>query len=323
MDYLERAGLTEPLQQLGFYLVGYGCTTCIGNSGPLLRRRHRGRQGRRPLGGLGAVGQPELRGTHPPRRADELPGVAARWSWPTPWPGRWTSTSPPTPSATDADGSPVLLADLWPSHGGGEPRPSGPRSPPTCSAPATARSSTATSYWQAGADGRGRDLRVAGRLHLREEPALLRGHDHDAGPGHRHRRRPGAGHAGRQRHHRPHLPGRLHRPDHARPAATWPSTGVAAPGLQLLRGPPGQPRGDDAGHLRQRPAAQPAGARHRGRRAPCTCPTATETIHLRSRHAATPPRASRSSCWPARSTASGSSAATGRPRAPPCSASGP
>jgi aconitate hydratase len=34
-DYLDRSGLTEPLQQLGFHTVGYGCTTCIGNSGPL------------------------------------------------------------------------------------------------------------------------------------------------------------------------------------------------------------------------------------------------------------------------------------------------
>jgi aconitate hydratase len=34
-EYLERAGLVEPLEQLGFSLVGYGCTTCIGNSGPL------------------------------------------------------------------------------------------------------------------------------------------------------------------------------------------------------------------------------------------------------------------------------------------------
>lgn len=34
-DYLERAGLTAYLDQLGFNLVGYGCTTCIGNSGPL------------------------------------------------------------------------------------------------------------------------------------------------------------------------------------------------------------------------------------------------------------------------------------------------
>ena len=35
IDYLERAGLIEPLNELGFNLVGYGCTTCIGNSGPL------------------------------------------------------------------------------------------------------------------------------------------------------------------------------------------------------------------------------------------------------------------------------------------------
>jgi aconitate hydratase len=34
-EYLERAGLIEPLEKLGFSLVGYGCTTCIGNSGPL------------------------------------------------------------------------------------------------------------------------------------------------------------------------------------------------------------------------------------------------------------------------------------------------
>jgi aconitate hydratase len=34
-DYLDQAGLTEYLDRLGFNLVGYGCTTCIGNSGPL------------------------------------------------------------------------------------------------------------------------------------------------------------------------------------------------------------------------------------------------------------------------------------------------
>ncbi len=34
-DYFEKAGLTKPLEALGFYTVGYGCTTCIGNSGPL------------------------------------------------------------------------------------------------------------------------------------------------------------------------------------------------------------------------------------------------------------------------------------------------
>jgi aconitate hydratase len=35
MDYYRAAGLVEPLEALGFHLVGYGCTTCIGNSGPL------------------------------------------------------------------------------------------------------------------------------------------------------------------------------------------------------------------------------------------------------------------------------------------------
>ena len=33
--YLEAAGLQDDLDQLGFHLVGYGCTTCIGNSGPI------------------------------------------------------------------------------------------------------------------------------------------------------------------------------------------------------------------------------------------------------------------------------------------------
>lgn len=34
-DYLAQAGFTPYLDELGFNLVGYGCTTCIGNSGPL------------------------------------------------------------------------------------------------------------------------------------------------------------------------------------------------------------------------------------------------------------------------------------------------
>src|SRR3546814_7685239 len=34
-DYLKKAGVLADLEKLGFYVVGYGCTTCIGNSGPL------------------------------------------------------------------------------------------------------------------------------------------------------------------------------------------------------------------------------------------------------------------------------------------------
>ena len=76
-EYLERAGLIEPLSKLGFDLVGYGCTTCIGNSGPAARGRLEGDRGARPRGGERAVGQPQLRGPHPPRGEDELPRLAA------------------------------------------------------------------------------------------------------------------------------------------------------------------------------------------------------------------------------------------------------
>ena len=47
-DYYERAGLTPYLDKLGFNLVGYGCTTCIGNSGPLIPEVQPGRQRQRP-----------------------------------------------------------------------------------------------------------------------------------------------------------------------------------------------------------------------------------------------------------------------------------
>ena len=77
MDYYERAGLLPYLDKLGFNLVGYGCTTCIGNSGPLppaiseaVNCQRPGRDGR-------AVGEPELRGPDQPGREDELPGLSA------------------------------------------------------------------------------------------------------------------------------------------------------------------------------------------------------------------------------------------------------
>ena len=76
-DYYEKAGLTPYLDKLGFQTVGYGCTTCIGNSGPLPSEVVRGGGRGRPRGGVGAVGQPQLRGAHQPRHQDELPGVPA------------------------------------------------------------------------------------------------------------------------------------------------------------------------------------------------------------------------------------------------------
>ena len=77
-DYLETAGLMEPLEKLGFFLVGYGCTTCIGNSGPLASPEVEAavRQGG-PQRGRGAVRQPQLRVAHPSAGQGELPRVAA------------------------------------------------------------------------------------------------------------------------------------------------------------------------------------------------------------------------------------------------------
>jgi aconitate hydratase len=76
-EYLKKAGLLDDLEALGFNVVGYGCTTCIGNSGPLpediASRRHTTRHRRDQR----TVRQPQLRGPHPPAGAHELPGFAA------------------------------------------------------------------------------------------------------------------------------------------------------------------------------------------------------------------------------------------------------
>ena len=76
-EYYDDTGLTPFLEQVGFYTVGYGCTTCIGNSGPAPgaggRRDRRRRPGRR----LRPVGQPELRGPDQPARQGQLPGQPA------------------------------------------------------------------------------------------------------------------------------------------------------------------------------------------------------------------------------------------------------
>ena len=76
-EYLDKSGLQKDLDKLGFNLVGFGCTTCIGNSGPLppeiSKSDQRQRSGRR----RGAVGQPQLRRPRQRRRAGELSRLAA------------------------------------------------------------------------------------------------------------------------------------------------------------------------------------------------------------------------------------------------------
>ena len=76
-DYLTRSGLMPYLEKLKFHLVGYGCTTCIGNSGPLPQEVSDVDHREGPGGGVGAQRQPQLRRPYQLRSARELPDVAA------------------------------------------------------------------------------------------------------------------------------------------------------------------------------------------------------------------------------------------------------
>ena len=76
-DYLAKADLQRSLDEVGFDLVGYGCTTCIGNSGPAAGRDRRGGHRRQARGRGGALGQPQLRGPRPRPGQGQLPGLAA------------------------------------------------------------------------------------------------------------------------------------------------------------------------------------------------------------------------------------------------------
>jgi aconitate hydratase len=76
-EYLKSAGLLDSLAQLGFGVVGYGCTTCIGNSGPLPEAIEKEDSRQRPDRLLGALRQPQLRSARASERQGQLPDVAA------------------------------------------------------------------------------------------------------------------------------------------------------------------------------------------------------------------------------------------------------
>jgi len=114
MDYLDRAGLTEPLAAIGFDLVGYGCTTCIGNSGPLLPGVSEAVQ----EGDLSVAsvlsGNRNFEGRiHPDVRMNYLasPPLVVAYALA----GSMGIDLTTEPLGTDPDGVPVHLADLWPS----------------------------------------------------------------------------------------------------------------------------------------------------------------------------------------------------------------
>ncbi len=114
MDYYERAGLLEPLEALGFRLVGFGCTTCIGNSGPLLpgvsESVHDGDLS------VAAVlsGNRNFEGRiHPDVRLNYLasPPLVVAYALA----GTMDLDLTSEPLGTDTDGLPVYLRDLWPT----------------------------------------------------------------------------------------------------------------------------------------------------------------------------------------------------------------
>jgi len=113
-DYLSGAGLMEPLEALGFDLVGYGCTTCIGNSGPLADEIAAAITDNDLVGVAVLSGNRNFEGRiHPLARASYLasPPLVVAFALA----GRVDLDLTTQPIGTDRDGLPVMLADLWPS----------------------------------------------------------------------------------------------------------------------------------------------------------------------------------------------------------------
>jgi aconitate hydratase len=113
-DYLAGAGLMQPLEALGFDLVGYGCTTCIGNSGPLADEIAAAIEGHDLVGVAVLSGNRNFEGRiHPLARASYLasPPLVVAFALA----GRVDLDLATEPVGTDRDGRPVMLAELWPS----------------------------------------------------------------------------------------------------------------------------------------------------------------------------------------------------------------
>lgn len=113
--YLDRAGLTYYLEQLGFNTVGYGCTTCIGNSGPLPAEVSREIEEGSLVVCSVLSGNRNFEGrVHSEVRANYLmsPPLVVAYAIA----GRIDVDLTSEPLALDASGVPVYLRDLWPSN---------------------------------------------------------------------------------------------------------------------------------------------------------------------------------------------------------------
>jgi aconitate hydratase len=114
-DYLDRAGLTEPLEQIGFNLVGYGCTTCIGNSGPLPEEVSAAIEAESLTVCSVLSGNRNFEGRiHPEVKMNYLasPPLCVAYALA----GRMDLDLLDDPLGEDRDGEPVYLRDLWPSQ---------------------------------------------------------------------------------------------------------------------------------------------------------------------------------------------------------------
>jgi aconitate hydratase len=114
-DYLTKAGLQEYLDLLGFNLVGYGCTTCIGNSGPLPSDVAEAVADRDLIVAAVLSGNRNFEGRiHPQVRANYLasPPLVVAYALA----GRMDIDMTTEPLGTGSDGRPVWLKDIWPSN---------------------------------------------------------------------------------------------------------------------------------------------------------------------------------------------------------------
>ena len=113
-EYYEKAGLMDDLEALGFYLVGYGCTTCIGNSGPLPEEISKAVQDNDLAVSAVLSGNRNFEGRiNPDVKMNYLasPPLVIAYALA----GTMNFDFEAEPLGHDAGGEPVFLADIWPS----------------------------------------------------------------------------------------------------------------------------------------------------------------------------------------------------------------
>jgi len=113
-DYLQKAGLLGDLEAIGFYLVGYGCTTCIGNSGPLRPEISDAVRAGDIVGVAVLSGNRNFEGrVHPEVKMNFLasPPLVVAYALA----GTMDIDLAKDPLGQGSDGKPVFLKDLWPS----------------------------------------------------------------------------------------------------------------------------------------------------------------------------------------------------------------